>query len=102
MFGLTQDQLDLITLEVVRPLKEMGYQIFCYGSRAREDHKNFSDLDIMIEGVPNSKSEKFLPEARELLTNSNLPFKVDLVFLEHFANSYRSGYEQDKKVWPQA
>jgi type I restriction enzyme S subunit len=55
-----------------------GVKIHVFGSRAHEDHKRYSDLDLAIETngpIPN----KTLMEIREQFTESSMPFKVDLV-----------------------
>ncbi len=78
------------------PLELLGARIWCYGSRARGDYHPFSDLDIMIEAENNISPEK-IGNIREVLENSNFPYKVDLVMLSEFANSYIPKYQQEKK-----
>jgi len=54
-------------------------QIYLFGSRATNRHKDISDFDI---GVLASRDiDRDLGLARELLETSNIPFTVDLVNL---------------------
>jgi len=99
MFGLTSEQFSFIDQQVVKPLEAKACRVFCYGSRARGDHKTFSDLDLMIEGEVSLEIEKILSEMRERLTESNFPIKVEIVRLDQFAAAYKAGYEQDKVKW---
>lgn len=99
-FGLTKEEYDFIRTHVVEPLQKQNMTVWCFGSRARGDHNKFSDLDLMLETIDNRKGNTFdqdLGRIREFLTQSNFPYKVDIVMLSDFSDSYRSGYERDKK-----
>lgn len=96
MFGLTAEEYSYITLNVVEPLEELGAKAWCFGSRARGDFHPFSDLDIMIEAPSVDISHK-LGEIRETLSNSNFPYKVDIVLQSEFAESYKDGYLKDRQ-----
>lgn len=99
-FGLTTAEYGYITKNVVAPLEDRGGRVFCYGSRARGDHQPFSDLDIMIEA--DADLSALVSELVEQLSNSNFPYKVDLVELRDFAESYKAGYQRDKRPWKAA
>ncbi|MEQ3723672.1 nucleotidyltransferase domain-containing protein [Alcanivorax sp.] len=96
-FGLTEEEYGFITEQVITPLRAQGAHVFCYGSRARGDNQPFSDLDIMVEA--SVELSELISQLQEQLTNSNFPYKVDLVELKDFAESYQSGYQQDKVPW---
>ena len=64
--------------------------MFCYGSRARGDHQPYSDLDIMVES--NHDLSTLISLLQEKLSNSNFPYKIDLVEYRDFADSYKEGY----------
>ena len=44
-FGLSEDELNTLAQLVVGPLVGAGAKVWCFGSRARGDHKKFSDID---------------------------------------------------------
>lgn len=93
-FALSQQQYEYIHQTVVMPLQQKGAQIYCFGSRARGNHQPFSDLDLMIESE--SKQNLNIGQIQEQLQNGNFPFKVDLVHISDFADSYKSSYLQDR------
>ena len=55
--------------------------LFLFGSRARGDYSKFSDVDL---GIYKKKDVDLkISLLREILENSNLPFKVDIVVLNN-------------------
>ena len=97
MFGLSSDEYDYIKTHVIAPLEAQGGKVFCYGSRARGDYRRFSDLDLMVEAETDLAG--LVSELQEFLSQSNFPYKVDLVEFRHFAESYKPGYWRDRKRW---
>lgn len=95
-FGLADADYRFIS-EALRPLRERGATVWCFGSRARGDHRRFSDLDLMVEG-PDDLS-RAVADLKEVFEESRLPIKVDLVQLREFAESYRPGFEADKQLF---
>ncbi|MGE0631429.1 MAG: nucleotidyltransferase family protein [Parachlamydiales bacterium] len=93
-FGLSEQEYHFIKKEVVLPLEQAGAQVWSYGSRARGDFKKFSDLDLMVES-PTDLSKQ-IGEIQEILSNSNFPFKVDLVQWSEFAEAYKSNYLRER------
>lgn len=93
-FGLTPQQLEWVTNNVVVPIERLGGVVWIFGSRARGDHREHSDLDLMVEGAGDYSRE--ISRIREVAEESELPYIVDLVQLKDFAESYRSGYEREK------
>ncbi len=53
--------------------------LFLFGSRARSDNTSFSDIDIAIYKKKDVGLK--ISVLRELLEESNLPYKVDIVVL---------------------
>jgi len=92
-FGLEPRHVEVIEKLVWTPLKAIGCRVWVFGSRARGDHRKFSDLDLLIEGQP---PPKLLGEIREKLEESLLPIKVDLVLEDELAESYRANVLRDR------
>ncbi len=70
--------------------------LFLFGSRARGDHSRFSDVDLGIYKKKNLDLKMSL--LREILENSNLPFKLAIVVLndnEKFMDIVKRGYQMD-------
>ena len=75
-FGLSEDTY--IKLKKVKN-KYSNYKFKIFGSRARGDYKNNSDIDIAIEGNIN-KSEKFnILNDFDML---DIPYTMDIVFIQ--------------------
>ena len=96
-FGLKKLHFNYILDRVVLPLKKKGASVYCFGSRAKDSHSKYSDLDLMVENFSGSKSEIF--KIKESLKESNLPLKVDLVIFEDFSDLYRLDYQREKKLF---
>lgn len=97
-FGLTPEQLVFIRETIVAPLKAHGADVYVYGSRARGDHRPFSDLDLMVEAP--ATIAPALSAARERVEKGNFPYKIDLVLLSEFAEAYKPGYLRDRTLFP--
>lgn len=94
-FGLTEAQYQFILENVVQPFLKRGAKIYCYGSRARGDQQPFSDLDLMIESSADLSKE--VGQLNEFMSNSNFPYKVELVEFSQFADSYKQKYLKERK-----
>jgi len=60
--------------------KNRNVEIYLFGSRAKGTFSPFSDVDIAIYSEEDLSNELTL--LREILENSNLPYKVDIVELK--------------------
>ena len=96
-FGLRDEDLKLLEELLFKPLREQHSKIWIFGSRARGDHKPFSDIDILYQ-LPEKHilSLSDLSDIKEKLEQSNLPYKVDIVNIEDLAESYREGIIKNK------
>ncbi len=98
-FGLSDEQFQILNQMVVSPLKSHGATVWIFGSRARGDHKPFSDVDIMYERKDSTQFPKgFISHLREEIEESRLPFKVDLVDANEMAESYKVGALADRVI----
>ena len=93
-FGLNQQQLDYVVQEIVLPLTLLGAKVWCFGSRARGDYQEFSDLDLMVEAPIDLGPD--ISQLLEKVEESNFPYKIDIVQLQKFASSYRANFEREK------
>ncbi len=55
------------------------YQFKLFGSRARGDYKENSDIDIAVFGNVNERDEYLILNELDLI---NMPYTIDVVFME--------------------
>jgi predicted nucleotidyltransferase len=78
--------LDQITAVLVRALSGKSCQVYLFGSRAAGTAQPTSDFDVAVLADEDLSCE--LSRARELLEESNIPFKVDVVDLRLTAPAF--------------
>jgi len=86
--ALYESSLELLKNIVKDVFKGGNVTVMLFGSRAREDYLESSDVDIGIlsgEKVPKGKIALF----RERIENSNIPYKVDIVDLSQAPWEFR-------------
>ncbi len=94
-YGLTSEQYQLLNKICLQPLKEAGAKVWIFGSRARGDNHQYSDIDLLYH--TNRKLRLgFIGEIEFDLKESRLPYKVDLVDLASLAESYKEGVLKDR------
>ena len=94
--GLNSQEVALLTTLVIEPLKDLGCEVWVFGSRARGDQKNFSDIDLLFSS-PKPIKAAHLFEIKDAIIESDLPYKVDLVNESDTAESYRESVLRDRK-----
>lgn len=94
-FGI--DEKSWLELERLlwQPLKKAKAKVWIFGSRARGDHQEFSDLDVLIE-FESEAPQGFVGSLRMDLEDSCIPIKIDLVERKNLAESYAPYVEKDK------
>ncbi len=92
--GLTPSEYEFLLRTVLQTLKARKAQVYLFGSRARQSHQKYSDIDLLV--VSQESVSSFLHELEEVLETSNFPYKVDLVEEKDLAMSYRDSVSKDK------
>ena len=99
MFGLSEKEFAFIRENIVEPLSSWGFTVYVFGSRARGDHQQFSDLDLLLEGEYKKSKDKIALK-KEMLEESNFPYVVELVAAAELAEAYSRQVEKDKVMFP--
>ena len=87
---LNIEETSLIVLRQV--LKKYPYNFYAFGSRVKKEYRKYSDLDICYkEEIP----AKDLVEIMHELEESNIPFRVDLVYWENMSREFQKLIEKD-------
>ena len=93
--AMTTHELSLLQNILKRYVPE--FKVWAFGSRVTGTHKPFSDLDLALVG-----DEPLAIETRaalvEALSNSSLPYKVDLVDWASTTDSFKEIIEKQKLV----
>jgi len=66
--------------------------VYVFGSRAKGSSKKFSDLDLCIK---EDISEYDCEILREKFSNSDLPFKVDVILYKNTNDSFKKIIDRD-------
>ncbi len=72
-------------------------KVYLFGSRARKDNRAFSDVDLAFESQEDLSRD--LTYISELLEESWLPYKVDLVELSKVNKEFREKILKEAVVW---
>ena len=72
----------------------VGVSVRVFGSRAKGTAKPYSDLDLALKGKDRLPSA-FLADLAEALSESDLPFKVDVLDWQSVAPSFREVIDRD-------
>lgn len=83
-------------LEIIQDiLKKYPYTFYAFGSRAKDNAKRFSDLDICFKDPIPLNVQSHIEEDFE---ESNLPFKVDLVDWHQMTKEFQVLIEKDLRL----
>ncbi len=91
IFGMTDEQYQLLKKNVVQPLKAQNAKVYIFGSRARGVHHPHSDVDLLFRLSPSQQLPPgFISQIKENIEESRFPFSLDLVNEEDLTDSYRA------------
>ena len=73
-------------------------EVYAYGSRINGNAHDGSDLDLTIKNFP---KDKYLFELKELISESNVPFLVDINVFENLPQSFKDEIDKNNvKIYP--
>ena len=95
VLAMTAEELSLLQSILKRYVPD--FKVWAFGSRVTGTHKPYSDLDLALVGdEPISiQTRAMLSEA---LSNSGLPYKVDIVDWASTSEAFRQIIEKQKLV----
>ena len=97
MNNLFIDKKDLNILKNI--LKEFcpNSEVYAYGSRINGKAHEGSDLDLTIKNFP---KDKYLFDLKELFSNSNISFLIDVTLYENLPQSFKEEIDKNKVKIP--
>jgi len=90
--GVNDVEMDIIE-KILSPFFKK-YDFYFYGSRAREDFRPMSDLDILIKGAKEAYFDD-IENLKEKFDNSNLPYIVNLTDFYTISDEFYKLIEKD-------
>ena len=79
MYGLSKEIIE--TLKIIE--KNNNIKIYIFGSRARGNYKEYSDIDLCItEEIDQKKRYKIMDDVDKIMTHH----KIDLIFIQDVKN----------------
>ncbi len=95
-FGFNETESDFFQKRIISPLKELGFKVYIFGSRARGNHHPFSDIDLLYEGERDIIKKQKISSLKDEWEESTFPYKIDLVYGTELAESYTSSVLKDR------
>jgi predicted nucleotidyltransferase len=72
--------------------------ILLFGSRARGEHAPHADVDIGLI-PPSGFNRRKIAELLDIIENSTIPYKVEIVNLDEVTETFRNEAMRDAVVW---
>jgi type I restriction enzyme S subunit len=85
---LSSDELAIVR-DILRAHLPNGARVWVFGSRATETARRYSDLDLAVE-ADGPVGFDVLGDVAEALSESDLPYKVDLIDLRSVDPAFRA------------
>ena len=95
---MNEKYLEKIRQTVLDFMKDEPAKIYLFGSWARGEQRKNSDVDIAIEYTAQSNRKKILA-VREILEESSIPYRVDVVDLNFSSPALIEEIRKDGLIW---
>ena len=92
--------IEILSYTFIETLKSLPFieEIWLFGSRARGTHYARSDIDIALDtGKPLPRVD--IGEARDMLAESNIPYKIDVVDVHGVSQEMREAIYREGIIW---
>ncbi len=90
--------LEILRRKITELFKDEDIQIFLFGSRARNNASNVSDIDIGV--IPNTDSaRKKLTLFKGSIEDLNIPYKIEVVNFKEVSQEFKEEALKNKVVW---
>ena len=88
MFGLEEKQIDFIKETLKKYIPNSDAKFYVFGSRAKGEYSEYSDVDIAIDFPELSSDTKSRLELE--FENSTFPYEVDIVDLNNIKEDFKN------------
>ncbi|MBI2996472.1 MAG: nucleotidyltransferase domain-containing protein [Candidatus Melainabacteria bacterium] len=95
---MENDYIDIVKKIVLENIPKDKFNIFLFGSRVREKHRQRADIDIGVKG--NTKlDKKIIWEIKDTIEESIVPYKVDIIDFVDVNPEFKEEALKDIKIW---
>ena len=91
MIDLEKKYLDFVKQTIANYLRD--YELYIFGSRAKNNAKEYSDIDLAIDSVELTPEIKSKIEA--FFEASTLPYEVDIIDLNNITENFKQLIKED-------
>ena len=92
------DILEVLKDLLLRSINDQDVKVYLFGSWAKKTNKNSSDIDIGI-WHPAAPGPEFFVRLRNLVEESSIPYRVDIVDLVHADPAISRNVQQEGVLW---
>jgi predicted nucleotidyltransferase len=85
---------DILHLRL-KKLKKDNIKIYAFGSRVKGKSNKTSDIDLAIDANREKLPFLFIEAIKNLLSASEIPYKVDIIDLNEISESFKSSIKDD-------
>ena len=90
--------LELVKKIVLENIPKDKFNIFLFGSRAREKHRQKADIDVGVKG-DTKLDKKIIWEIKDKIEESIVPYKVDIIDFIDVGPEFKEEALKDIKIW---
>ena len=95
---MTKHDLSELKELILHHFHDDDIKIFLFGSRARNENIEYSDVDVGL--LPSKKLDASkIVLLREKIENSNIPYKVDIVNVNEVSEDFKKEMLKDAVIW---
>ncbi len=91
MIDLEKKYLDFVKQTIANYLRD--YELYIFGSRAKNNAKEYSDIDLAIDSTELTPEIKSKIEA--FFEASTLPYEVDIIDLNNITENFKQLIKED-------
>ncbi len=93
MFGLEDRYLNFIKETLIKHFPDNTAKFYIFGSRAKGNYKQYSDIDIAIDSSDMTQEKKI--KLQSDFENSTFPYEVDIVDLNNIKEDFKNFIKED-------
>lgn len=90
MFGLEKRHIDFLKEVLNKNIKDVNAKYYIFGSRAKGNFKEYSDIDIAVDHCGTRLSTDILGKIMLEFEDSTFPYEVDVIDLNAITPEFRN------------